>query len=195
MMNAQTTMRCVAMTMVMWTASLASAVITVYTDKPAWEAALSGPYLTEDFADSQLNPGVSYVSSESGNINPSQEHYQDVLASQSQNEPMTTWTFTPQIYAYGGSWTLGGPGGSGNSLLVYIVDDTDLYVGAIPNSFAGGFWGFVTDTPFDSVKLVGGSGDQQQNSSLDDMVYAVVPEPASFATGLVGLVLIAARRR
>ena len=144
--------------------------ITVYTDKTEWEDALGAQHLTEDFADALLNVGVSYVSSESGHINPEQECYQDVLASQSQNEPMTIWTFEPRIAAYGGNWTLGGPGGSGNSLLVYIEDES-LYVGYIPNSYNGGFWGFISDTPFSSVRLVGGGGTNQQHYCLDDMVY------------------------
>ncbi len=111
-----------------------AATITVYTDETEWQNALGGQYLTEDFADTLLNAGVSYVSTESGHINPEQECYQDVLASQSQNEPMTEWTFEPRTAAFGGDWTLGGPGGSGNSLHVYIAGDS-LYVGAISNSF------------------------------------------------------------
>lgn len=154
-----------------------AATVTVYTDKTQWEIAVGRPYRTEDFAGAQLNTGVSFVSTESGHINPAQEYYQDVLASQSQNEPMTTWSFVPQITAFGGNWVLGGPGGSGNSLLVYIADGS-LYVGFIPNSYNGGFWGFVSDTPLTSVRLVGGSGTNQQNYTLDNMVYAPVPPAA-----------------
>ncbi len=147
-----------------------AATVTIYTSRTAWENAVGGQSLTEGFADSQLNPGVSFVSTESGHINPTLECYQDVLASSSQNEPMTTWSFAPGITAYGGNWTLGGPGGSGNNLLVYIPE-LSLYVGAISNSYEGEFWGFVCDTPFTSVRLVGGRGTNQQNYCLDDMVY------------------------
>jgi len=157
--------------------TVTSATITIYTDKMEWQNALDGDYLTEDFADTLLNDGVSYVSTESGHINPMLECYQDVLASQSQNEPMTTWTFVPRTAAYGGDWTLGGPGGSGNSLLVYIADDS-LYVGSIPNSFNGEFWGFISDTPFSSVSLVGGPGTNQQHYCLDNMVYSPTPDPS-----------------
>lgn len=148
-------------------------VVTVYTDKTQWEDALSGQFLTEDFNDPQLNDGLSFVSSESGHINPAEGYYQDVLASQSQNEPMTIWSFGHEIYAYGGNWTLGGPGGSGNSLLVSI-DDSSFYVGAISNNYGGGFWGFISDTPFLSVKLIGGGGSHQQNYRLDNMAYSYV---------------------
>lgn len=169
----------VLVTISFWAATVSSATIVVYTDKVEWQNALDGEYLTEDFADSELNPGVSFVSTESGHINPEQECYQDVLASQSQNEPMTTWTFVPQITSYGGDWTLGGPGGSGNSLLVYIADDS-LFVGSIPNSYGGGFWGFISDEPFSSVRLVGGAGTNQQHYCLDDIVYSPV-----FGSGIV----------
>lgn len=178
-----------------WSSWCSAAIVTVYTDKTAWENALAGAFLTEDFADSILNAGVSFVSTESGHVNPAEECYQDVLASSSQNEPMTTWSFTPEILAYGGNWTLGGPGGSGNSLLVYLADSS-LFVGAISNSYGGEFWGFISDTPFTSVKLVGGGGTNQQNYRLDDMVYSPIPEPTtlSLLTLLGGLAMSRHRR-
>ena len=165
-------MLCVMLaTVVSWAATVSASSITIYTDRTQWENAVGGQFLTEDFSDAELNNGVSFVSTESGHINPALEAYQDVLASESQNEPMTTWSFTPKIYGYGGDWTLGGPGGSGNSLLVYI-DDSSVLVGTIPNSYGGGFWGFISDTPVTSVRLVGGSGTNQQNYTLDNMVYS-----------------------
>ena len=159
-----------------WRSPADAVTITIFTDKAEWLDAVGGQFQLEDFADDQLNAGLSFVSTESGHINPAQECYQDVLASQSQNEPTTIWSFTPAVNAYGGNWALGGPGGSGNSLLVYI-DDVPVYVGAISNSFNGGFWGFTSDAPFTSVRLVGGAGGNQQNYCLDDMVYAPGPDP------------------
>jgi len=176
-----------------WVATVSAATI-IYTDKTAWENALGGQFLTEDFNDAQLNTGVSFISTESGHINPAQNNYQDVLASTSQNEPMTTWNFTPEITGYGGNWTLGGPGGSGNSLLVFI---DNLQVGSISNSYGGEFWGFISDSPFTSVKLMGGGGTNQQNYRLDDMVYSPVPVPAAvwlFGSGLIGLIGVARRK-
>lgn len=160
------------------TASANALTTKVYTNKTEWQTDLGKPFLTENFNDDKLNDGVSFVSTESGHINPTLFCYQDVLASQSQNEPTTIWSFTPKITAYGGDWTLGGPGGSGNSLLVYI-DDFPYYVGAISNSYGGGFWGFISDTPFTSVKLIGGSGTNQQNYQLDNMVYSQIPVPGA----------------
>jgi hypothetical protein len=175
-----------------WAATVRAAMVTVYTDKTAWENALGGQFLTEGFADDKLNVGVSFVSTESGHINPAEDCYQDVLASQSQNEPMTTWSFAPQITAYGGNWTLGGPGGSGNILLVSMAD-FPLYVGAIPNSYGGEFWGFTSDTPFTSVRLVGGAGSNQQNYKLYDMTYT--PEPATLSLMALGGLALLRRRR
>lgn len=172
-------------------AALSEAAITVYTSKTEWENALSGSYATEAFSDDQLNIGVSYVSTESGHINPEQECYQDVLTSYSQNEPNTVWIFGSEIIAYGGNWTLGGPGGSGNSLRVYI-DDLSLYAGYISNSYGGEFWGFISDTPFTSVRLVGGSGTHQQHYCLDDMVYSqdnqLICEKDLNADGIINVV-------
>lgn len=78
-------------------ATAVSAATVVYTNKIAWENALGGQFLTENFTDEQLNTGVSYVSTSSGHINPAQDNYQDVLAHASATEPMTTWNFTPGL--------------------------------------------------------------------------------------------------
>jgi hypothetical protein len=190
------TMWCVTLVLFVCCATTVSAGIVIYTDKAAWENAVGGQFLTEDFSDQQLNTGVSFVSTESGQINPALGYYHDVLASTSQNEPMTTWSFVPKIRGFGGIWTLGGPGGSGNSLLVYIADVPE-YVGAISNSYGGEFWGFTSDIPFTSVRLIGGSGTHQQNYRLDDMVYSQVPEPGTLCLlggGLMGLLILRRRR-
>jgi len=162
----------------------AALTVTVYTDREAWIQAVGGDFATEDFSDDQLNPGLSYTSSESGHINPQFGYYQDVLSSSSQNEPQTTWSFIPGITAYGGTWTLGGPGGSGNSLLVSLPEFS-WQVGAISNSYNGDFWGFVADEPFTSVLLKGGSGRHLQMYQLDDMVYSQIGVPMAFTVSSV----------
>ncbi|MET0028922.1 MAG: hypothetical protein ABW101_14940 [Candidatus Thiodiazotropha sp.] len=147
--------------------------VIIYTDRTEWENALAGQYLTEDFNDQLLNDGVTYTASESGHINVYFGYYQDVLMSSSQNAPSTIWTFVPQIIAYGGTWTLGGPGGSGNSLYLYI-DGNEHPVAVITNSYNDDFLGIIADAPFTSVTLMGGTGSNQQSYKLDDMVYSPV---------------------
>ena len=125
-------------TLLIFTSPLATAnevTIRVYTDRADWEAALSGPIVTEGFSEDQLNAAVSFVSSESRHINPSQECFQDLLASFSFNEPNIICSFRSEIIAQGGNWTLGG---FGNSLRVYVYD-LPIYVGFISNSYDGEF--------------------------------------------------------
>ena len=170
-----------------WAVTAGASTLDVYTDKADWENAVGGQFETEDFTDDTLNDGVSYTASESGNI--SNGYFHDTLKSSSQNGPMTTWIFSPQVTSYGGNWRLAAPGGSGNSLNVY-VNDLDHLVGTIPSSFYEDFWGFTSDTPFTYVILKGGSGDQQQTYQLDDMVYSQVPVPGTLGLlsgGLLGL--------
>lgn len=160
--------------------------VDIITDKTLWSAAIAGSYETETFDDAVLNPGVSFTSEPTGNI--SNGFYHDVLKSTSAQHPVTTWMFTPQITAFGGYWDLGGGGGSGNSLIVSI-NDFPYTVGVISSSFNGNFWGFIADTSFTSVTLQGGSGSQQQQYKLDNMVYSFVPVPATvylFGAGLIG---------
>lgn len=178
------------MLLVFWAGAAGALTVTVYTDQEAWVQAVGGEFATEDFSDDQLNPGLTYTSSESGHINPQFGYYQDVLASSSQNEPQTTWSFTPEITAYGGTWTLGGPGGGGNSLLVSLPEFS-YQVGAISNSYNGDFWGFVADEPFTSVLLKGGSGRHQQMYQLDDMVYSQIGVPMAFTVSSVSYQTVA----
>lgn len=185
---------CVVAAILLAGGSAGAAAETVYTDQAQWALAAGGAWETEDFSDGVLNAGLSFTSSESGHINPSGEYYQDVLASTSANSPMTTWSFETPMRAYGGQWTLGGAGGSGNALLVYLDDAPDP-VGWIPNSYNGEFWGFASEAAFDSVRLIGAAGTNQQNYRLDDMVYSPVPEPASSAMLLGALALLFRRRR
>jgi hypothetical protein len=119
-----------------------------------------------------LEPGVSYTTTK-GLISPI-GYWHDTLTSGSKNPSLTIWRFGPDIFAYGGIWTLGGPGGSGNSLVVSL-EELGVTAGRITSSYYNDFWGFVSDTPFSSVKLVGGAGTNQMVYFLDNMVYGPVP--------------------
>jgi len=58
------------------------------------------------------------------------------------------------------------------------------------------YFGIIEDTPFTSVILNGGSEDSHW--SMDDLAFAVVPEPSTFlltSLGLIGFALANRRRR
>lgn len=152
-------------------AKASAATITVYTDKAAWSQAVSSQYTTETFTDNVLHDsGLTYITV-MGSI--ALERWRDVLNITSNNPAMTIWRFEPQITAYGGTWTLGGPGGSGNSLVV-TLPELGVTAGRISSAYYGNFWGFIADTPFSQVQLAGGLGSNQRMYILDDMVYSPV---------------------
>jgi len=156
--------------------------MTIFTDKAAWSQAAGGQFATETFADNVLHdPGLTYTTV-MGSI--ALERWRDVLNVTSSHPAMTTWQFNPSVTAYGGTWTLGGPGGSGNSLVVSLPE-YGLTVGRITSSYYGDFWGFVTDTPFSQVRLQGGTGSNQRMYFLDDMVYGGGLLAAANSQGLV----------
>jgi hypothetical protein len=149
--------------------------ITVYTDKAAWAHAVAGQYITETFTNNMLHdPGLTYTTV-MGSI--ALERYRDVLNITSQHPAQTIWKFENMINAYGGDWTLGGPGGTGNSLVV-TLEESGITAGRITSNYYNDFWGFVSDTPFSQIKLTGGTGSNQRSYSLDNMVYAYTSEAA-----------------
>ncbi|MFZ2086974.1 MAG: hypothetical protein WAU47_00235, partial [Desulfobaccales bacterium] len=175
--------------------------LTVFTDKAAWASAHGKEVMVEDFNDKKLNDGLSYIGSESAKI--ANGYFHDSLKSTSQNAPGTTWYFDPakiggNFIAYGGDWDLGGPGGSGNSLKVYMNDlenpDVYTYIGSLLSGVEGfQFWGFISEAKFTSVRLIGGLGDNQQTYKLDNMSFSHAPLPGTFwmvSGGLLGLLAL-----
>ena len=112
----------------------------------------------------------------------------------------TTFSFSNEIWAFGGDWDLANPSGPGSGIIV-TVDGFQLAT-EIPNSIAGTFWGFVSDTKFTNIVLTEGTQAASQpaaveNYDLDNVVFAI-PEPASlaiFGIGLAGLGFVGRRRR
>jgi hypothetical protein len=172
-------------------AMAASADATIFTDKTAWEAAV-GSYFTEDFNDTTFNPGIS-VTTNQGYVDTGIGKWWD----QVQTGPTgweTTWSFANPLSGFGGQWDLAGPGGPGQSIDVNIellLGGTVVFVGTIPNTTAGTFWGFTSAGLFDEVIIKGdGTSGWVETYTLENMVYST-PEPGALlllGAGLIGLV-------
>ena len=176
--------------------------ISVYTDRASWEAATTGTILEESFGDATLNAGIT-VQTDMGYVNTSNGLWWDRMSTG--HDWTTTFTFSPEINAFGGEWNLAVPEGPGQGILVTLPFSTGSTVLSIDRSTAGTFWGFVSDTAFDSVTLQGWTQTGwAETYELDNLVYSVssglgsipsgsggaIPEPHTivlFGTGLAGL--------
>ena len=187
----------------------ASPVLTIYTNRAAWEAAVGGLFAEQDF-DSYTSP-VSYefspidvgdfTVSVSGSTFGTGWHqigpptFNDVNGTPDINAATgatggTSFTFDFNINAFGANW-----GGISDSRVTSInVGGTIV---AIPN-LDGGFWGLTSDTPFSTSLLFLSSG-AADGFAMDNVVYsaagATVPEPATLGLLSVGLLALRARRR
>jgi hypothetical protein len=185
--------------------SLAHAIsITVYTDRSNWESALSGNYTEEDFSDTTLNPGLSAVS-DKGFVDTGNQAWWDRMSG-SPNDWTTTFSFSPSILAFGGFWDLAIPGGPGQGIEVTLPGLSGVPPLTIPNSFDGGFWGFISDTAFNDVTLQAWTqSGWAETFELKKLVYSSpttqmgpIPEPTTIllvGSGLGGILLWRARQR
>lgn len=186
----------------------ASAQYTFYSDFASWSAAVHNTFLTEDFSDTTLNPGLSY-STINGSI--SGGTYNDSLM----GFRNTTFKFTPSVYAVGGNFNLT-PGGAsaGIKFQLHTENGIVMVTQQIPNTANGGFYGIVSN--YEISQLTIKAGNQVGNGPgeayfLDNLRYAspglklvdtaaAVPEPGEYATagifvGFVAFGMIRARRR
>jgi hypothetical protein len=156
--------------------------ITPYDqDRPGWEGAVVD-YEEEFFTDATLNPGVSVDSEYPGYIDTVNGVWWDRLVCPGEpgGPTTTTWQFDPPIFAFGGNWDPGVPGGPGAAIAVSI-NGSWVPVGEIPNNYTGQFWGFVSTELFSQVRLKAGSvcdGAWAETYEMDNMVYSfavVVP--------------------
>jgi hypothetical protein len=184
------------------TNAAAAPTLTIYNNRAAWEAAVAGLFIEQNF--NSYNVAVSYefapvdvgdfTVSVSGTTFGAGWHdigpptFNNVNGTPQINAATgdvggTSFTFDFQIWAFGGDWQ-------------GISDDrvTSINVGgtivAIPN-INGGFWGFTSDTAFNTDLLFLSDGPAD-GFGIDNLVYskaaATTPEPATL--GLLGLGLL-----
>lgn len=169
----------------------ASAVVTIYTDESAFQAALAS-VTVEDFNDNTFALGIaSDAGARQGN------HFEDRLVRGGDN---TTFSFSGAVNGLGGFFNLS-PGGAGQGI-EFLLDGTTLLGTEVPNGNGNSFWGFITDTSFTSVILNGGTqGGVAETYHLDDLQFGAlaaaggVPEPATWAMMIIGFGAIGASMR
>ncbi len=171
----------------------------VYTDRGAWQQAV-GAYYEESFSDTLLNPGLAIESTLPGYVDTDRGVWWDSLyGNEGTGGPTTTlWLFGTPVVAFGGNWNCAGVAGSGTGIAVALWS-SEVLVGEISGSYAGGFWGFVSTECVSGVLLRTGTGPGWTESyELDALSYVVIPEPSSLIVllaGFVSLTGLASRRR
>jgi hypothetical protein len=164
------------------------AAVTVYTNRTAWENALNGVFVEEDFSDG-LFDDFSF-GSESGLGEVREGVYFDrVRPNQS-----TTFSYLnapPRLQAFGGDWNLAGRANPGIGIQVILESGVTQTVPVeIPSNYNFDFFGVISTIPFLDIVLEGGTQPSNRNREtfeLDNVVYApATPEP----TTVLGLLTV-----
>jgi len=175
----------------MFYAGQASAVvISIFTDRALWESSV-GIFATETFADSVLNDGLTVSSQSGGRV--SSGLFNDMVF-ENGTVADTFLRFSNPVLAFGGNWDLS-PNSPGTGL-EFTLSGPAGFLGVsgrpdIANTYTGGFWGILSDTPFNTIQIF--SADLGSESySLDNLVYSrtQISEPSSRLLFVLGLILI-----
>jgi hypothetical protein len=179
--------------------------LTPYNNRTAWENAVSGFFIEEDF--NSFTTGVSYEFSpvDVGDFNVSVNGQtfdnihnvgQPTTSNDVNGTPQinaatgytggTTLAFDFPILAFGADWD----GVSDNRTTSIQVAGVGL---SIPN-LEPGFFGFVADEMFSSAQLILTSGGSD-GFAIDNAVYSPIPIPGTILLLGSGLVFLAGLRR
>ncbi len=154
----------------------------------------TGPAIIENFNNAQINtPGLSIHGFGVDQGVFQLGYYQNVVDDATGS--YTVFTYAYGMHGFGGWFDLANPGGPGSSIDVYVGTD---FVVNIPNTFAGEFLGFFSDTPFSAVTFVDGGLPGQETYQVVDLSICPVPLPGSLlllGSGILGLVGIGIRRK
>ena len=153
----------------------------------------TGTAIIENFNDAQINvPGLSITAFGVDQGVFQLGYYQNVVDDATGSYQVYSYNY---MNGFGGWFDLANPGGPGSSIDVYVGAD---FVVNIPNTSAGEFLGFFSDTPFSAVTFKEGPGSGQETYQVVDLAICPAPIPGSLlllGTGFLGLVGIGIRRK
>jgi hypothetical protein len=167
-------------------AQSANAAVIIYTDRTAFEAAL-GTFQVENFADSVLVPDLS-IASTAGAV--SSGTFNDLSIP---GVTSSTFSFASAIHGFGGNFDL--PLSIPGKGLQFSITPGGPVTTQLPNTYAGGFFGFISSTAFSSVLVEAGNQTSflpLESYVLDDLTFdarpvvPAVPEPETWLMLLTG---------
>jgi hypothetical protein len=187
-----------------WVAAPAYGLVTLYSDQASFLAAINGyPSATEPFNSTGLQPTTHVVSTDGG-IAPTSGVLPGSVWGDSVSRLLgetTTFSYTPSNTLFGaGAFFDTSPGNEGQGLHIsassHTIGQFDIATGL--SNIDGGFFGWTTSVEFDSFTISAGPyAGGLESFNMDNLTFAALPEPSSFATLAVVSVLVLglARRR